>query len=144
MFIPNAQAETPYAITNCYYYTSKVLAREKDCIIVTLDIRGIVRSNHENKIFDNCSFHCEQIYRKMGDEIKRYCHTKFMDKDGDYFVTESSGAKVMYGKFIYGTGKWKGITGSLKFEMIFRGKPMYEGTGQGCVRNTGTFDLPKK
>jgi hypothetical protein len=144
ILIPVVKAETPYDITNCFYWTSKVLTREKDCVIATLDIRGIARSNHENKIFDNCSFHCEQIWQKMGDEIKRYGHTKFMDKDGDYFVVEITGGQIADVKFIYGTGKWKGITGSGKFESISRGKQMYPSTGQGCVRNTGTFELPKK
>jgi len=46
-------------------------------------------------------------------------------------------------KFLYGTGKWKGITGTGKFERIARGKAMEPGTFQGCVRNTGTFELPK-
>ena len=144
MFIPVAQAETPYDITNCYYGTSTRIYKDKELTIAILDIRGIARSNHENKVFDNCSFHSVQILEILNGKWKRSGHTKFMDKDGDYAFVEISGEKTAVVKFIYGTGKWKGITGSGEFKTVARGKSMEPGTFQGCVRNTGTFELPKK
>ncbi len=143
IFIPVVQAETPYDLTNCYYGTFTTLYKSKELTIVSLDMNGIARSNHENKVFDNCSFHSVQVKQFMAGKIKRYGHTKFMDPDGDYFIVEISGGKNATVKFLYGTGKWKGITGSGKFEKIARGKAMEPGTYQGCVRNTGTFELPK-
>jgi hypothetical protein len=55
-----------------------------------------------------------------------------------------AGGNTAIVNLIYGTGKWKGITGSGKFEVISRGKSMELGTFHGCVRDTGTFELPKK
>jgi hypothetical protein len=144
MFIPVALAETPYDITNCYYGTFTRLYKDKDLTISTLDIRGICRSNHENKVLDDASFHNVQIMQIMKGKRKRYGHTKFIDKDGDYIVGEITGGNTAIVNLIYGTGKWKGITGSGKFEVISRGKSMEPGTFHGCVRNTGTFELPKK
>ena len=141
--IPVAQAETPYDLTNCYYGTSTALYKSKELTILTSNVRGIARSNHENKVFDNCSFHSVQILQIMNGKLKRSGHTKFMDPDGDYFFVEVSGGKTATVRFLYGTGKWKGITGTGKFERIARGKAMDPGTFQGCVRNTGTFKLPK-
>jgi len=143
MFIPVAQAETPYDLTNCYYGTLTTLYKSKELTILTSDVRGIARSSHENKVFDNCSFHSVQIIQIMNGKKKRSGHTKFMDPDGDYFFVEVSGGDNATVKFLYGTGKWKGITGTGKFERIARGKSMEPGTFQGCVRNTGTFELPK-
>ena len=143
MFIPVVQAEAPYDITNCYYGTSTALYRSKELTILSVDIKGIARSNHENKVFDNCSFHTVQVLQIMNGKLKRSGYTKFMDLDGDYFFVEISGGKNATVKFLYGTGKWKGITGTGKFESIARGKPIMPGTYQGCVRNTGTFELPK-
>ena len=143
MFIPVVQAETPYDITNCYYGTSTALYRSKELTILSVDIKGIARSNHENKVFDNCSFHTVQVLQIMNGKLKRSGYTKFMDLDGDYFFVEISGGKNATVKFLYGTGKWKGITGTGKFERIARGKAMEPDTFQGCVRNTGTFELPK-
>jgi hypothetical protein len=144
MFIPVALAETSYDITNCYYGTSKALYRSEELTILSMDVRGIARSNLENKVFDNCSWHNVQILEILDGKWKRSGHTKFMDPDGDYFFVEVSGGKNAIVKFLYGTGKWKGITGSGKFEVISRGKSMEPGTFHGCVRNTGTFELPKK
>jgi len=144
MFIPVAQAETPYDFTSCYYGTLTTLYRSKELTILTSDVRGIARSSHENKVFDNCSFHSVQILQIMNGKLKRSGHTKFMDQDGDYYFLEVSGGKNATVKFLYGTGKWKGITGTGKFERLARGKSMEPGTFQGCVRNTGTFELPKK
>jgi hypothetical protein len=141
--IPVAQAETPYDLTNCYYGTLTALYKSKELTISTLECRGIARSNHENKVFDNCSFHSVQILQIVNGKLKRSGHTKFMDPDGDYFFVEVSGGKTATVRLLYGTGKWKGITGTGKFEIIASGKAMEPGTFQGCVRNTGTFKLPK-
>lgn len=143
IYIPVVQAETPYDITNCYYGKLTKLYSDKELTIQTSDVRGIARSNHENKVFDNCSFHSAQIIQIMNGKIKRFGHTKFLDPDGDYFFVEVSGGKAATVKFLYGTGKWKGITGTGKFERLARGKSMEPDTFQGCVRNTGTFELPK-
>ncbi len=141
--IPVAQAETPYEVTNCYSGTFTDLFRSEELIIFATDLKGIVVSNHENKVFNNCSFHSTQIIQIMNGKWKRSGHSKFMDPDGDYFFVEVSGEKSAVVKFLYGTGKWKGITGTGKFERLARGKAIEPGTFQGCIRNTGTFELPK-
>jgi hypothetical protein len=141
--IPVAKAETPYNITACYSGTITDLFRSEELTIITTDLTGIAVSNHENKVFDNCSFHSTQIIQIMNGKWKRSGHSKFMDPDGDYFFVEVSGEKSAVVKFLYGTGKWKGITGTGKFERLARGKAIEPGTFQGCVRNTGTFELQK-
>lgn len=138
-----AQAETSYEITNCYSGTFTDLLRSEELTILTTDVKGIAVSNHENKIFNNCSFHTTQIIQIMNGKWKRSGYTKFMDPDGDYFFVEISGEKSAAVKFLYGTGKWKGITGTGKYERIASGKAIEPGTFQGCVRNTGTFELQK-
>jgi hypothetical protein len=141
--IPVAQAETPYDITPCSSGTITMLSQSKELTLLSVDTKGIARSNHENKVFDNCSFHSTQIIQIMNGKWKRSGHSKFMDPDGDYFFVEVSGEKSAVVKFLYGTGKWKGITGTGKFERLARGKAIEPGTFQGCVRNTGTFELQK-
>ena len=141
---PIAQAETPYDITNCYYGKLTKLYDDKELKILTSDVRGIALSNHENKVFDNCSFHSVQIIQIINDKVTRSGHTKFLDPDGDYFFVEVSGGRAAAVKLLYGTGKWKDITGTGKFERIARGKSMEPDTFQGCVRNTGLFELTEK
>jgi hypothetical protein len=72
-------------------------------------------------------------------------YSKFMDSDGDFVVLETvaiPGEKEDAWKFLHGTGKWKGIKGSGKLEIIAQGKPITPGTFQNC-KATGTFELPK-
>jgi len=143
--IPVAQAETPYDITACYSGTITMLSQSKELTIFSMDIKGIARSNHENKVFDNCTFNCVAVVRITAGKRTGLGYCKFLDPDGDIVVFEVTyvGAEGT-SKFLHGTGKWKGITGSGKFRTIARGKPITKGTAQNCSRATGTIELPKK
>ena len=81
----------------------------------------------------------------MAGQLTSLSYTKFMDPDGDFVIVETTASVETEGnfKFLQGTGKWKGIKGSGKVRAITRGKPITPGTGQGCGRYTGTFELPK-
>jgi hypothetical protein len=68
--IPVAQAETSYEITNCYSGTFTDLLRSEELTILTIDVKGIAVSNHENKVFNNCSFHTTQIIQIMNGKWK--------------------------------------------------------------------------
>ena len=99
--IPDVQAETSYNITSCYSGTSTDLFRSKELTIFATDLKGIAVSNHENKVFDNCSFHSTQIIQIMNGKWKRFGHVKFMDPDGDYFFVEVSREKDAVVEFLY-------------------------------------------
>lgn len=145
MFIPVAQAETPFDITNCYSAKMTLLLKSRELIVYAGDSKGITRSNHENKVFDNCTFNCVAVVRITAGKKTGLGYCKFLDRDGDIVVFEVTyvGAEGT-SKFLHGTGKWKGITGSGKVRTIARGKPITKGTAQNCSRATGTIELPKK
>ena len=145
MFIPVAQAETPYDITPCMSGTITMLSQSKELTIFSADFKGIARSNHENKVFDNCTFNYVGVYRIIAGKVTVHGYTKFMDPDGDCFFVQVSrvGGQTTVTKLLHGTGKWKGITGGGKITPITRSKPIKPGTHQACVRHTGTFELPK-
>jgi hypothetical protein len=70
------------------------------------------------------------------------------DADGDLIFTETTtlGPRVKPDwklKFLYGTGKWKGITGGGDVVPITRRSPLAEGTYRGCYSIRGTFELPR-
>ena len=142
--ISTAQAEEPYDLTSCGSGTNTVLYSSKELTIISTDSKGIALSNHENKIFDNCTYHCAGIVR-IAEGIPGYrVYCKYVDPDGDIVLGESiaEGTKAEW-KFILGTGKWKGITGGGTHKSITKGKPVAAGTSQGCRRATGTYSLPK-
>lgn len=144
MFIPVANAEQRYDITICGSGTVTMLSQSKELTVRSMDFKGIIRSNHENKVFDNCTLHHVRVVRVVAGKVTAHGYSKFMDPTGDIVVLYfSQVGKEVTTKFLQGTGKWKGITGSGKVRHIARGKPITAGTVQGCNRQTGTFELPK-
>jgi hypothetical protein len=144
MFAPIAQAEEPIDFTQYASCTFTPASQDKEFGFSSFECTGITRSNHENKVFDNMSVLDVGVGRREGEQTTSYSLAKYMDRDGDYVVMEFSEIRREgTWKILYGTGKWKGIKGSGKHVHVGGGKPIKPGTGQGYVRNTGTFELPK-
>jgi hypothetical protein len=141
VFVPTAQAEEPFEATSCYSGTATPFHDSKElAIVMGFQINGILRSHSENKFLNNVTYHFEGIVR--GTQLMSY--GRFVDLDGDMIIVERSGTgKEASGKFLEGTGKYKGIKGGYKAEMIARGKPAMPGTFQECARFIGTFELRK-
>lgn len=145
VFIPVGLAQQSYDITECYSFTTHTrLSEVPDPTFVGFDGRGIVRSNVENKLFDNFTLHCAGIRRLIDGKGESYGYFKYLDPDGDFFFMEgkaAAGEVIM--KFLSGTGKWKGIKGEGRIKVITQGRRITPDTSQVCYRHTGTFELPK-
>lgn len=115
LLITAAQAEQPYDITTCGSATNTVLFSSEDLTIISFESKGISISNHENKAFDNNTFQCAGVIQIASGKPSGDMFCKFLDPDGDVTLGESTldGAEGTW-KFIYGTGKWKGISGEVK------------------------------
>ena len=61
IFNPVAQAQTAFDITECLAGTSTVVFDSKEIRIGSTEGKGIIFSHHENKVFDNCTFHVVSI-----------------------------------------------------------------------------------
>ncbi len=146
--IPIARAQQPIDITYCLSLTTTMVSDTPELSIHSFDFKGIARSNLENKTFDNLTFHGIGVGRDLADKKRHaYGYIKFMDPDGDILVTENlhtldAGPDSDW-NFLQGTGKWKGIKGGGKLRSVAGGKPITPGTVQGCIRMTGTYELPK-
>ena len=144
IFIPVAQAQTPFDITYCVSNTVTIISQSKELTVFGTEGKGIVISNHENKVFDSMTWHFVGINKTVEGKRTAIIYAKFMDPDGDTIVGEILvDEPVKELKFLQGTGKWKGIKGGGKGPGITKGKPIVPGTGQGCSRIVGTFELPK-
>jgi hypothetical protein len=139
IFIPVIHAE-PIDITDCWAGTASFLVNSEDVSIRTVDVKGIIKDNLESKVFDNLTFHCVGFIKVIGGKRTTTELCKYMDPSGDFFIVE---AHDRNGKFIHGTGKWKGITGGWAANPFTRGKPIIPDTLQGCAKLIGSFELPK-
>jgi len=144
IFIPFAQAQTPFDITECLAGNSTVVFDSKEIRIGSTEGKGIIFSHHENKVFDNCTFHVVSIAKVVDGKRRSDSYWKIMDPDGDIIIAEVvvlGPEKTM--KFLHGTGKWKGIKGEAKGKTTATGKFIAPGTIQSCSRYIGTFELAK-
>jgi hypothetical protein len=135
-----ADAAESYDITSCGASTVTTISTSQDATVLSVDIKGIARSNPEKKAFDNSTYHCVNLLRIAGTQREGSGYCKFMDPDGDFVVGQSTQDSTGgTWKFLEGTGKWKGITGGGKSVPLTSGRPIVAGTVQACVRATGTY-----
>jgi len=143
-FAPVAQAQTPIDFTECVSGNASIVYQSKEITIAGSEGKGILISHHENKVFDNFTFHVIVIAKTIDNNRRSDSYWKIMDPDGDVIIAEVvvlGPEKTM--KFLHGTGKWKGIKGEAKGKTTAAGKPVAPGTFQACSRYVGTFELPK-
>jgi hypothetical protein len=145
MFLPMAQAEEEYEVTSCFAGTATVFNDSRDLtIVLSAQFDGILMSQSENKFLDNVTYHCEMVQRGFGENKRALGYCRNIDPDGDIVITELEAVgQEFVGKFVEGTGKYKGIKGSYKTERIAQGKPPMKGAFVGCSKETGTFELAK-
>lgn len=143
-FVPVAQAQIPIDFTECVSGNSSIVYQSKEITIAGSEGKGILISHHENKVFDNFTFHVIVIAKTIDNNRRSDSYWKIMDPGGDVIIAEVvvlGPEKTM--KFLHGTGKWKGIKGEAKGKTTAAGKPVAPGTFQACSRYVGTFELPK-
>jgi hypothetical protein len=148
IFFAVAQAQTPFDFTLCVTGPTTVLSSSQELLIVSVELKGIIMSNHENKVFDNFAYNFLGLSRIMDGQIDARGYAKLTDLDGDFVFTKTTtfgpvGKPTWKWKFLYGTGKWKGITGGAEVSSITKRSPFVEGTYRGCYKTTGTFELSK-
>lgn len=133
-------------VTHCYSGTGRPFSHAS-VSLASWESKGILMSNHPKKLLNGAVVQCEGIQRGGGPARTGDGLCKIVDEDGDAIVASMPYVGFDYDvKFLEGTGKWKGITGSLRSTRTVRsidGKNGIPGTFQGCRLERGQFELPK-
>jgi hypothetical protein len=139
-----AQAQQPIDMMSCGSGATTPIVASEEITIMGIDNKGINLDNLASKVFDNMTYHTVGLLTIMGGKITATMYIKYMDPNGDFFVVEvlQVGMERDW-KFLYGTGKWKGVTGGGKAFPFTKGKPISPGTSQGCTKINGTYELQK-
>ena len=147
LLVPAAHAQQSVDITYCFSLATTAVSDSDEMRITSFDFKGIARSNTDNTLLDNLTFHGVGVGRIESGKTHNFGYIKFMDADGDWMVTENlrtlEDQEAGNWRFLHGTGKWKGIEGGGKLLRLTRGRPIMPNTSQGCIRMTGTYRLPK-
>ena len=144
MYIPVAQAQQPMDMISCGDGTLTTIVAGQELTIMGYEGKGINLDNLSSKTFDNMTYHTVGVLKIDKGKATGLLYVKYMDSNGDFCVVEISqvGTERDW-KYLYGTGKWKGITGGGKSFPFTKGKPVSPGTSQGCNKITGTYELKK-
>lgn len=144
LFIPCAQAQQPMDMMSCGDSESTTIVAGEELTIMGMTGRGINLDNLAAKTFDNMTFHSVGLLKIERGNITAIIYGKYMDPSGDFLVVEITQVGMERDwKFLYGTGKWKEVTGGGKGFPFTKGKPISPGTSQSCTKITGTYELPK-
>jgi len=144
LFIATAQAGQPIDCILCSDMKITTIVETGDLIIMGYESKGIVLDNTESKYFHNSTVHGVGLMKIDKGKLTGSFFNKQLDPSGDFYALEGLivGTEIDW-KFIYGTGKFKGITGGGKSIRLTKGKPVSPGTSQSCTKVTGTYELKK-
>ncbi len=133
-------------VLHCYSGTNRPFSHGP-VALASWELKGILTSNHPRKILDGAVVQCEGIQKGAGSARTGDGFCKIVDQDGDAIIASIPYVGFEYDvKFVEGTGKWQGVTGSLRSTRTVRrtdGKNGIPATFQGCRLERGQFTLPK-
>ncbi len=144
IFIPEVRGQQPMDMISCGDAVVTTAVSTPEFAVWGFDAKGINLDNLPSKAFDNMTYHTLGVYKAEGGKPIGPFYSKYMDPSGDFFVVEvfHVGAERDW-KYLYGTGKWKGITGGGKAIPFTKGKPVTPNTNQNCTKITGTYEIKK-
>ena len=143
-FTITAKAQQPIDMVSCASNQVTTIVSSEELTIMAVEGKGINMDNLPSKIYDSMTFHGGGVLKIEKGKISGTLYYKYMDPSGDFLVVEVSQVGMeREWKYLQGTGKWKGITGSGKAIYITKGRPIVPGTSQGCMKITGTYELKK-
>jgi hypothetical protein len=143
-FIPEVSGQQPMDMISCGDAKTTTIVSGQDLTIMGVEARGINIDNLASKTFDNMTYHTVAVFKVEGGKMTGTLYSKYLDPNGDVAVVEISQVGMERDwKFLYGTGKWKGVTGGGKAIPFTKGQPISPGTIQNCTKITGTYELKK-
>lgn len=144
MLVTITQAQQPTDTMSCGAGTVTTIAVSPELTVMVIESKGIQIDNLTSKFFDNMTYNSVGLFKIENGKFTGTTYMKYMDPSGDYVIAESTAIGMDYNwKYLYGSGKYKGITGGGKAVPSTKGKPISPGTSQGCFKITGTYELKK-
>jgi hypothetical protein len=143
-FIPSVMGQQPMDMISCGDAKITAIISGQELTIMGYEGKGINMDNLGSKTFDDMTIHTVGVFKVEGGKMTGTLYSKYMDPNGDVAVVEISQVGMERDwKFLYGTGRWKGVTGGGKAVPFTKGKPIAPGTMQSCTKITGTYELKK-
>jgi hypothetical protein len=140
------QAQQPFQVIGCSSGAVVTLSEGQALTVYNIVGKGPAWGTAGSKNFDDLTWDFVATLRVMDGKTIGIAYYKFTDLDQDYFILEATGDAILQGgdwKFLYGVGKWKGLTGMLRGKVVLRGRPLPVEAEQYWCRIIGTLELPQ-
>jgi len=135
--------DVAYDFVVCNHARTTVLEASADMVALGVEQWGVVASS-TTKDWEKATTRCVGALRLVAGRPVGKGLCKWFNAAGDTAVGEweypVSGEPQW--TWLAGTGALKGISGSGKFSALGDGKPVQEGTTQGCRHDWGQYTLP--
>ena len=143
ILVPMAYAENPVDATAYVSMDVAMVHADAEAMVMSYDIKGLVLSNNGSDIFNNASERCVGVFKRVGADLVQNGYCKYLYPNKDYIILGYNG-KADDGKWelLFGTGKWKGITGSGTYT-VKRVQPISPDSTQHYRMIKGTYELPE-
>lgn len=141
-----AHAQQSFQVMGCSSGTRQVLLESKALTVYSVAGKGEAWSATGDEDFKDMTWDFMATLRVAEGMTIGIGYYKFTDPDQDYFILEANGNAILEGgtwNFLYGTGKWKKISGKLKSRATLLGKPVSVEQEKYWCRIIGTIELPK-
>jgi hypothetical protein len=155
VFVPISNAQMPKEVTgtttSMYSGTANHIPIDENHIVITYENKGVMVSDTGEGPFNNMSlYNVGTIYFENG-VGKTHGYITLTDPEGDKVligITEDStklppAVNGGTGKYIAGTGKFKGIKGTMEYKRWYV-RPATKDTYQAMAKGKGTYKLPSK
>ena len=142
--VPTWAQEIPMEMKGCYSAESTIIDRAGDVVIGMNVVRGVTDHVSPAPFPDKTMHDCRVIFTasKAGLEFSNRCN--FVDAQGDKILSVATGTRDAFQwKWIAGTGKFEGITGSgsARTDAVYpRANPTISGA---CWSGKGTYSIKK-
>jgi hypothetical protein len=143
IFVPMAQAENPVDSTAYVSGDMAMVHADAEVMVMSYELKGLVLSNNNSEILNNASERCVGVFKRIGSEIVQNGYCKYLYPNKDYMILGfNGGADGGKWEILFGTGKWKGITGSGTYN-VKRVQPITPNSLQHSRTIKGTYELPE-
>ncbi len=140
---PAQAGETEYGGTFCGHWKSMTVQSSPEVSAFNTEFWGIQTPDSTFKPWANATNHCMENDIIMQGKMSAHGECLWTDADGDTFIgtyVDEPGKPGTW-TFLGGTGKWKGVTGSVTYQHVSSSKPRPDGTGEGCTTHSGKYTL---
>ncbi len=135
--------EVSVDVRMCWGGTSQTIVPAQGTVLGTFQLTGPFYSAAPGGAFDGAGGECVGAFESLAGELRLIGYCQLVDRQGDKaWGRDTRNKGEDFYEFLGGTGKYAGISGTLKKERPAPSAAPRPGTLTGCARMVGAYRVP--